>query len=253
MNKTNAARRVLRPALITIAALSTAAAVQAQDKLDGQWHGGVSIGGSAASGNTKSTALTVNADATRATDIDKVTLRGLANYGSSETRNGVKTTTARLFRLDGRYDYNLTQRVFVFGGGEVETNEPGGIDSRYNINGGAGYRIIRNDTTSFDVFGGIGYTSTDFVTGRTRSGAELLIGEESSHRISESTSFRQRLVYYPGTSEIGNRANFDAGLSTSIAGAWTLNTGVAVRYASKVDPGLKNTDTLLTVGFGYKY
>ncbi|MEO8280573.1 MAG: DUF481 domain-containing protein [Ideonella sp.] len=51
----------------------------------------------------------------------------------------------------------------------------------------------------------------------------------------------------------GNRATFDATVATAISGGWTLNTGFSVRYDSKVAPGLKNTDTLLTAGFGYKY
>ena len=118
---------------------------------------------------------------------------------------------------------------------------------------GVGLHLINTTDTSFDIFGGIGYAGTDFTNGRRATVRELLLGEESSHKISESTSFKQKLVLYPGAAELGNRATFDAGLATSITGAWTLNTGVAVRYASKVAPGLKTTDTLLTVGFGYKY
>ncbi len=226
---------------------------QAQTEFDGRWHGGISIGGSSASGNTDATTVTLNADATKATDQDKISLYSIANYADNETARGVKTRTAELFRLGGRYDYNLNPRVFLFTGGEAETNDPGGIDMRYNFNAGAGYHVIRNPDTTFDVFGGAGYASTDFTDGRTRNGAELLFGEESTHKVGDSSSFKQRLVYYPGTSELGNRATFDASLATTITGAWTLNTGVNVRYASKVATGLKNTDTLLTVGFGYKF
>ena len=225
----------------------------AQNAADGRWHGGVSIGGSASSGNTKATTVTLNADAAKVTDRDRLWLYSIANYADSETARGVKTRTAQLFRLGGRYDYNLNPRVFLFTGGEVETNDPGGIDRRYNVNAGSGYHLISNPDTTFDVFGGVGYASTDFTTGQTRNGAELLVGEESTHRLGDANTFKQRLVYYPGTSELGNRATFDASLATTITGAWTLNTGVAVRYASRVAPGLKNTDSLLTVGFGYKF
>lgn len=230
----------------TLVALALGA--QAQSNLDGQWHGGISIGGAFASGNTSSKTLAATADGAKETPADKITLYGLANYARSGG-----TTTADLLRLGGRYDYNLTERTFAFGGGEAETNKAGGVDSRYALNAGAGYKVIRTPSTSWDVFGGIGYSGTRFTDGTTRNGPELLLGEESSHKLSESTSVKQRLVVYPGTSKVGTRATFDAGLATAISGGWTLNTGLAYRYASKVAPGLKRGDTLLTFGFGYKY
>lgn len=243
-------RPLLPWAVTALWALGSAAV--AQTPPDGRWHGGISIGGSAASGNTSSRALSITADTARATDQDKLSLYGLLNYGSNRTA-GVSEKTAELYRLGGRYDFNLRPRVFLFAGGEGEANRPGGIDSRLVVNTGVGYRLLTEPTASWDVFGGVGYTDARFTDGSTRQGAELLLGEESSHKVGDSSTVKQRLVFYPGTSETGNRATFDTSLATAITGGWTLNTGLAVRYASKVAPGLKTTDTLLTFGFGYKY
>lgn len=225
-----------------------AAGAMAQDKPDGLWHGGVSIGGAVASGNTDSKTLAANADAARATAQDKITLYGVANYGRSA---GV--TTANLLRLGGRYDWNLSDKLFAFGGAETETNKAGGVKSRYALNGGIGYKLVRTPVTSWDVFAGVGYSDTSFTDGSSRNGAELLLGEESSHKLSDTTTVKQRLVVYPGSSDVGTRATFDAGLATAISGGWTLNTGLAYRYASKVAAGMKKSDTLLTFGFGYKF
>ncbi len=222
--------------------------VQAQSTPDGQWHGGISIGGAFASGNSSSKTLAAAADAVKETAADKITLYGLGNYARS-----AGTTTADLLRLGGRYDYNLSERTFAFGGAEAETNKAGGVDSRYALTAGVGYKVVRTPVTSWDVFGGLGYSGSRFTDGSTRNGPVLLLGEESSHKLSESTSVKQRLVVYPGASRVGTRVNFDAGLATAISGGWTLNTGLAYRYASKVAPGLKKADTLLTFGFGYKY
>ncbi len=129
--------------LAALAAASLGAQAQEQ-KLDGQWHGGISIGGSAASGNTDSTALAFNAEATRATTADRINLYSLLNYASNKDA-GVRKRTSELFRVGGRYDYNLSQSIFLFGGGEAETNKPGGVDSRYNLNTGSGYHLIRGE------------------------------------------------------------------------------------------------------------
>jgi putative salt-induced outer membrane protein len=246
---------LLNPAHFAATALLTLGvmgAAQAQAEPDNKWHGGVAIGGAAASGNTSSQALSATADAARANKIDKISLYALTNYGRN-TVAGVRTTTADQVRVGGRYDYNLTDTVFVFGGSEVETNKAAGLKSRYGVNAGAGYKVIRSATTAFDVFAGVGFSGVKFNDDSKADGAELLLGEESAHKLSETTSFKQRFIFRPGQNDLGNLATFDAGLATAISGGWTLNTGLAMRYASKVAVGLKSTDTLLTVGFGYKY
>lgn len=239
-------------------ALSTAAlalasqAALAQDKPDGQWHGGLSLGGAFSSGNNSSRTLAANADANRATAQDKISLYGLANYGRNEVA-GVTTTTANLLRLGGRYDFNLGPQWFAFGAAEGETNKAAGVRDRYNLSGGVGYHLLKSDAHSWDVFAGVGYSDNRFTDGSKTSGAQALFGEESGHKLSDTTTLKQRLVYYPGGGDLGSRATFDAGLATQIAGGWTLNTGLSSRYASRVPAGTKKTDNLLTVGFGYKF
>ncbi len=128
-----------------------------------------------------------------------------------------------------------------------------GLRSRIGADVGAGYHIVQTPDTSFDVYAGVGAANLRYTDGTSASGAELLFGEQSSHRLSSTTTFRQRLEFRPGSGDLGTLTTFDAGLATAISGAWTLNTGVTVRHASKVPVGRKTTDALLTVGFGYKY
>jgi putative salt-induced outer membrane protein len=241
-------------ALTAAAAIALAAPlVHAQDKPDGLWHGDTSVGGALSSGNNDSLTLSINANTTRTTLQDKISLYGLGNYGRTKV-DGVKTTTADLLRLGGRYDYNLAQDWFAFGAAEGETNRAGaGVRDRYSLNGGVGYHVLRNDRNTFDVFGGVGYTDTRFIDGSKDNGAQALLGEESKHKLTDTTTFNQRLIVFPKSGDLATRVNFDAGLATQIAGGWTLNTGLSSRYTSEVPVGLKKTDHLLTVGFGYKF
>lgn len=231
---------------------SASLAMAADPATDGMWHGALSAGGAAASGNTTSQSLALNADGSKATVQDKISLYGLSNYNRSQI-SGVNTTTSNLLRLGGRYDYNLGDKLFAFGGGEYETNKAGGLQSRENANVGVGYRAYRSADAAVDVFGGVGYNDIRYTNNLQRHGAELILGEEGSYKLSPTTSFKQRLVFYPGSNGLGRRATFDAGLATAISGAWTLNLGLSSRYVSSAPVGVKNTDTLLTMGFGYKY
>lgn len=239
-------------ALIVLIGLAGAGPAGAQSQPDGLWHGGLSVGGSAASGNSKTRVLTANAEFTRETSEDKVTLRGLLNNGSSRS-GGVSTTTARLLRLGGRYDNSLGDKWFAFSGAEAETDRVQGLNARWNANTGLGRHMVRNDDLSFDLFAGVGYSRSGFKTGEVRKGPEFTLGEESTHRINQLTSFKQRLVLYPGPASVGSRATLDATLATTLVGAWTLNAGGAWRYTSKVPPGVVKSDSLLTLGLGYKF
>ncbi len=238
-------------------ALIFAGSAQAQDIKDQQWHGGIAIGGSLASSNTSSQTFTLNANTSRVSQEDKLGMYTLMNYGSN-TVNEVKTNTARLLRLGGRYDYNLSESAFSFGGMELETNRIQNIDTRYSINAGAGFKAIKTKETNLDLFMGVGYSDTRFATTIApapdrKRGAEFLFGEESGHQISSTSSVKQRWVVYPGTADIGTRSTLDLNLATMIAKGWTLNAGLAISYNSKPSNHFKQTNSLFTFGFGYKY
>jgi putative salt-induced outer membrane protein len=241
-------------ALSLTAVLATSVgAVNAQDKPDGKWHGSAGIGISFNSGNTSSNAISITGDTSKETSADKITAYGVMLRAESKTA-GVTNKTADLLRFGGRYAWNINDRLYAFGGGELERNQLTGLDLRKSVNGGLGYKVIRDANTTFDVFGGIGWSGLDYkAPTKDVSGAELMLGEESTHKLSPTVNFKQRFVYYPGQSDIGNRATFDAGLSAALAGNLSANVTLSNRYQSKVAVGAKSTDTLLLVGVGYKF
>ncbi len=241
-------RRWWRVCVSVWAAAATTAQAQAPDSL---WHGNISLGGTATAGNSKTSVLNTQGTADKVSLIDKLSLRGTLNYGRAEV-NGINQTTANLALGTGRYDHNLTPAVFAFGGLELETNRAANTARRATGTVGLGYHLLRDDRNTWDLFGGVGHTYLKANDGAETSGPQGLVGEESSHKLGDNSTFKQRLSLQP-SSEVGDRATFDTGLSTAILGGWTLNTNLAVRYFSKVAPGTLKADTLWTVGFGYKY
>jgi putative salt-induced outer membrane protein YdiY len=238
-------------------AAAGAAQAQATVKADGKMRSSIGLGASNASGNTRATNLSLNADAVRATDQDKVSLYGIAQYAKS---NG--DTTGEQFRLGGRYDYNLGTQWFGFGGLDIERNKFANLKLRNQLSGGLGYHLIKNDRTVFDLFGGVGFTADKYIaatridgaTRRSYNYASLVLGEESTHKLSDSTAFKQRLVLFPNLKNSGEyRATWDAGLSVAMSKAMNLNVGFALAHNSEPGPGRKSTDTLLTTGVSVKF
>lgn len=241
----------LRPVAVTLM-LAAASVASAQDKPDGQFHGTGSLGAAFSSGVVNTTTISAGFDTARKTADDKLSFYGLAARGSTKVGN-VSATTSDLYRLGGRYDRDLSKEIFGFVSGELEKNGVTNLDLRAAAYAGAGMHVIAAPTTTFDVFAGVGYNHFKYKGAGSDGAVELMIGEESAHKLSDSTTFKQRLAIYPSTdTDFGYRAQFDAGLGVAMSSALSLNVGLTARYANKVYV-VKKTETLLTVGVGYKF
>ena len=250
---------ITRPLLVAALSLGAVGLAQAQAtvKNDGQWRAVLGLGASASSGNTSASNLSIAGDAVRATDLNKVSLYGTLQYARS---TGV--TTGEQVRLGGRYDHNLSAELFAFGGLDLERNKFSNLKLRSQLSGGLGMHLLKGPATTLDVFGGLGYTAEDYINrmviaGANRSAyryAAVLLGEESTHKLSDTTSFKQRLVVVPNLKNRGEyRANWDAGLAVAMTKSLNLNIGVAVAHNSEPGAGRKSTDSLLTTGISVKF
>lgn len=242
--------------------LAVAGSAHAQIKTDGLWRGSGGLAFSATSGNNRSNSLQLNADAQRATPADKITLGAAANYASNRN-NGPSETTSNKWSVFGQYDHNLSPRLFAFGRLGLDADQLIDLNLRAGVAGGLGYKLVDSPKTSFEVFGGGGYTADRYDTPQTIGGrigtrfsrTSLYLGEASSHQLTASTSFKQRLDLYPGLG--GDKAllaKFTAGLNVAISSTLGLSVGVTDTYNSKPPAGTKKNDlgvfTGLTLKFG---
>ena len=264
--RTNAMNHYLALSLISLAAAASGV-VQAQTaapatptatlKTDGKMRVALGLGASVSSGNSRTSNFSLTAQGVRATAQDKTTV-----YGSALYARAAGITSAEQLRAGGRYDYNLGANTFAFGTADLERDKLANLSLRGVFGAGAGLHVINTPATTFDVYGGLAYNADKYVTatvidGQSRSSygyAALLLGEESQHRLTDTTSVWQRLTVYPNLRNRGEfRANFASGLSVAMSSAMNLNVGLG--YAFNSDPGLgrKKGDTLLTTGVSVKF
>jgi len=238
-----------------LAGMSNASA-QLLIKPDNQWRYSLGVGGSISSGNSSSKNLNVTADALKATDLDKWTLYGRLLYGESDDE-----TTADQMNAGGRYDRNLSRDWFSFGSLDWLRDRPANLAHRWSGNVGLGYHVFKEDKGFWDVFTGIGYTHDDLVeptvvADRLRSSygrAELLLGEESQHRLTESTTFKQRLTLFPNLDDTSNfRGVFDTSLAVAMSSRYSLTASLGYRYNSDPGAGLRKVDLLFVTGIAVK-
>jgi putative salt-induced outer membrane protein len=241
--------------LVFFVATSIAASVSlAQPKVvqDGRWRANIGLAASYASGNTESTNLSLKAAAVRATAVDKITANARALHGETDG-----TQTAAQYGLGGRYDYNVSAKTYAFGQADYLRDEMANLKMRLSGASGIGYRMIDEEKQKFEVYAGLGYSHEEYFDPsvvadelRTSYGyAEAVLGEESTHQLTDSTKFRQKLVLYPNLSDPGEfRSEFDAGIAVAINRTMDLTVGVNYRYNSDPGTGLDKFDLLVLTG-----
>lgn len=82
---------------------------------------------------------------------------------------------------------------------------------------------------------------------------ELLLGQESQHQLTETTSLKQRLVIYPNLDDTGNfRGVFEASLAVAMTRGFNLAGSLGYRYNSDPGTGLDKADLLFVTGIAVK-
>lgn len=245
---------------LALAAAVVACGAHAETKPDGLWRGNGGAAAAFTSGNSSSSTLSLAIDMARATAADKISLGGNINYGKSKSA-GVTTTNTDKWAGFGQYDWNLSPQLFVFGKLGLEGDKLAKLDLRSTVAAGVGYKVIDTKELAFSIFGGAAYSTDKYSVVQTIgsktdtkfSRSSLFLGEESSHQLSASTSFKQRLELYPGLS--GDKAmiaKFNAGLAVAMSGTVSLSVGVTDTYNSKPPAGQKKNDLGVFTGVNVK-
>ena len=152
------------------------------------WTGLLDTGLSVTRGNSATVAYNLAAKAVRETTRDKITVYSTAVYASDDT-TPPNRTTAHAIRGGIRGDFNVSEKVFVFGFTDFEYDQFQNLDLRNVLGGGLGYHVIKTKNTTFDVFGGGDYEQEYFSpdptspTGLTRKTGEIVMGEELATKL----------------------------------------------------------------------
>ncbi|MCB1018789.1 MAG: DUF481 domain-containing protein [Bryobacterales bacterium] len=254
---------VVEAPLATVAAVRNQEAYDAHEaeierlrnpKLTDFWRGFFDSGLAMTAGNATTTTFSNAAGAVRETQRDKVNLYFTSVYAKAETLNSatnetLTSTTANATRGGSRYEVNVNDKTFVFGFVDLEFDEFQALDLRNVIGGGVGRHIIKNERTTFDLFGGASFNNEFFQNDIRRKSAEVVVGETLSYQVNGRTSLTERFAIYPNMSEVGEaRMQFDTSLTTDIFKWLGWNLTFSDRFLSNPVPGRQKNDVLLTTG-----
>ncbi len=211
-----------------------------------EWTGKGELGASFASGNSENEA--VNAALEIKNTVDD--WQHIAGFAGTYGANGDETTAER-WELRGQTNYSFNPKTYWFGAGRYEDDRFSSFNYQASLSTGLGYRFVNTETTRFWVQGGVGYRFAEKrSTGMSEDGMIFRGDLGFEHQLTETTKIVDRFLVEAGSDN--TYFQNDLGLEVTISGALGLRVGYQVRHNTDVDPGLENTDTLLTVGLIYE-
>ncbi len=252
------------PSRMTIATLSSVAALlaptlsQAQVTLepDSQWRYLLTAGANVSSGNNNAGTLNLAAEGARLSEVDKWTWAARADYARND---GVDTTERYALRTQYNRDFSLDW--FGFASAETLRDKLSNIAGRHSLASGVGRHVWKEEGGFFDLSAGLGYSYDRYVTSTMVADAmrdtygrlELVLAEESSHKLTDTTSLRQKFALYPDLRDSGKyRAVLDTGLTVAMTRAINLSAGLSYRYDSDPGSNLKKGDAMFVTGVSFR-
>ena len=211
------------------------------------WNGAVDAGLSLTQGNAQTSSFTLALNAARATTRDKISLYATTLYARNST-TGKSLVSANAKRGGGRYDYNINSRSFAFGFSDLEADDFQKLDLRMNVGGGFGWHTLKTERLTLDFFGG-GSLNREYFTDLKRTSGDLVAGNELTLKLSGRTSFKEKTVYFPDMSELGEyRLSFDAFVATALSNWLSWQLAVSNRYLSNPVSGTRPNDVIISTG-----
>lgn len=220
------------------------------------WDGKGELGAFSSTGNSSNSGITASLSLKREGSNWTQKLRGRADY---QRNNGVTSREQYLFAYEP--NYNVSDRLFIYGLGQYERDRFQGFSARYVVSSGVGYRIINEPDMQLSTKIGPAYRFTEFANGDSESRIAGLMGVDFDWSITD----RLKLTHDTNAvAETGGSAtlvvdssntslHLVTGLNTKVSDSITTRFSYAIEYDSKPPEGAVQTDTLSRVTLIYDF
>ena len=222
---------VLAGLIVMLAAAPVLAHDPEQEEEDkGPWESALGLSYVDTSGNSETTAFGLDFKATRKPEPWGLEFTALFNRASDD---GVKT--AERYFVGGRVSRKLSDRWEAFAGVSGEKDEFAGFDLRLLGELGVTYHALLGPKHLLSFDAGLTYTDEDRIDPEPdASWWGAVLGLAYEWKITDSTSFTERLLYYPNFDDSSDwRIWSDTGVTTSISSFLALRFGYEYRYRNE--------------------
>jgi putative salt-induced outer membrane protein len=200
------------------------------------WKGEGQIGASQSSGNTDSVGLSAGVALARKGIDWTHKFRAQADYQRTNGKTSVERYVAEL-----EPQYRINDRAFAFGLGRWEHDRILGYDTRWNLSGGLGYKVVDSKKMTLSLKGGPAFRQTDFVNGEEDTELTALAGLDFGWQISPTLRLTQVASTIIG--EANGSTSSQTALSAKLTGALSARIAYSAQIDTSPPPGIESVDT----------
>lgn len=200
------------------------------------WKGEGQIGASQSSGNTESLGLSAGVALARKGIDWTHKFRAQADYQRTNGKTSVERYVAEL-----EPQYRINDRTFAFGLGRWEHDRILGYDTRWNLSGGLGYKVVDSKKMTLSLKGGPAFRQTDFVNGDHDTELTALAGLDFGWQISPTLRLTQVASTIIGEAN-GSTSSLTA-LNAKLTGALSARIAYSAQIDTSPPPGIEKVDT----------
>ena len=214
------------------------------------WKGSVGLAYLETSGNSSSKTFSSELKIERNFSSSKLTLQGSAMYAESNDVTSDENWFGSL-----KYDWNLTQRSYLYLGQRTERNTFQGIEFRYTYQAGLGYYLLNSPENVLKAELGAGYTHEDQVNpfpDRGFPSARVFGGY--TYNFTDKNRFDEWVEYLPSLKEKKDYLiNEETAVITNLVGSFALKVSFTVQYDNLPPPDHEKSDRTFKTALLYTF
>ena len=231
-----------------------------------KWTGTLKFAGFFTDGNTVRRGVGTAFDASRRSEVDRISFDATWDYGEDKKDNDGDPATPKTWELTQRraggglkYDYFLSKRWYALATARVLGDTLANIDLRFTGGAGLGYTVIENDTTTLLVEGGLSYFNESY--------REVAPGDEDSddylaaraaYKLSHALTAKTKLLHgveaFPSlenAKDLYLQAKTE--VVTSLTESMIGSVGWILDYDNTPSPGAERADNRILVSVGWSF
>lgn len=162
-----------------------------------------------------------------------------------EESNGQKD--AESYSTDLKLDYLLDDRTYSYGNAGWLKNPFDGLDPRFTVGGGVGYKFLTGPTHTLIGEAGLGYTVDNYIDNTRHDYLDGRLFGKYAYAFTPKSSFSQSFEYMDDFSKFENYSVIsETALIAALTDVLSMKASYTVRYANVPIPeNIKNTDRIL--------
>jgi putative salt-induced outer membrane protein YdiY len=221
-----------------------------------EWKGSIALNGLFTTGNSETEQIGFRAGLGKRWEHDRLLFGAEYAYGrQKDPDSGDKTTTVDYGQAFGKYEHDLTKKLYAYGMVKLEHDGVAGLIFRVTPGAGLGYRWFESPTFNLSTEAGLAYVYEDYEATGSNDFIAARLAYSVDWKPFSVVKLYHDLEYLPSLQDFTEDylLNVNAGMRVGVWRGLFTDLRIEFRYDNTPAPGRKKEDTRFILGLGWEF